>query len=371
MTGSHFFPALAGTAVLMAAFPALSQAQPDPRLDSASADSSDTDFRTGLAGSGLIVEAGTDKTDASIALSWSREDPLEPHEDPAVEPFRTYHWGLKATTPLGDDDESADFITDRGLAGVGSLEFNFSVLTTDRVRNAPTATRIAETVASAAAACVSESGPESVCESGDPDALQFYMSEEQKRALEVDTAHIWTTVLSITGGVGSKSYNFRDPLSLAKDSVDKTPFSFSIQYGGAPQVGSSWTSGWYRGGGIEYSETYEAATAQTLCSPPPPAGPIECFTSPYSAPELERRAVLYGVLRREGLSDRFGLTWGAQLKAAYDFESEVAGLEGTLYMIPGGGALRGGIRFKIQTEDDDPLTDDETSSIGLFVGKPF
>ena len=59
------------------------------------------------------------------------------------------------------------------------------------------------------------------------------------------------------------------------------------------------------------------------------------------------------------------------MRAAHDFESDVSGLEGTLYMIPGGDALRGGIRFKIQTEDDDPLTEDETSSIGLFVGKPF
>lgn len=364
MTRSHLFPALAGTALLLAASPALAQVQPNPRLDSASAESSDTDFRTGFAGSGLIVEAGTDKTDASIALSWSREDPTE-------EAFRTYRWGLKATTPLGDDDESADFITDGGLAGVGSLEFNFSVLTTDRVRHAPTATRIAEIVASAAAECVERRGPAHVCESADSDALQAFMTDEEKRALEADTAGIWTTVLSITGGVGSKTYAFRDPLSLAKDSVDKSPFSFSIQYGGAPQVRSSWTSGWYRGAGFEYSETYEAATAQTLCSPPPPTGPIECFTSPYSAPELERRAVVYGLVRREGLSNLYGLSWGAQLKAAYDFESDVAGLEGTLYMIPGGGDLRGGIRFKIQTEDDDPLTDDETSSIGLFVGKPF
>jgi hypothetical protein len=196
------------------------------------------------------------------------------------------------------------------------------------------------------------------------------MSAEQIRGLEADTAGIWTKVLSITAGLGSKTYKFRDPLSLAKDSVDKTPFSVSIQYGGAPQVGSSWASGWYRGLGFEYSETYEAATARTLCSSPP-TGPIECFTGPYSAPERERRAVAYGLLRREGLSNRLGLSWGAQLKAAYDFESDVAGLEGTLYMIPGGGALRGGIRFKIQTEDDDPLTDDETSSIGLFVGRPF
>ena len=153
--------------------------------------------------------------------------------------------------------------------------------------------------------------------------------------------------------------------------MEETPFSFSIQYGGAPQVGSSWTSGWYRGAGFEYSETYEEATAQTLCSPAPPTGPTECFTSPYSAPEMERRAVLYGLLRREGLSNRLGVSWGAQLRAAHDFESDVSGLEGTLYMIPGGDALRGGIRFKIQTEDDDPLTEDETSSIGLFVGKPF
>jgi len=360
MTGSHFLIVLAGTAVLMAACPTLAQDQP-ARADSASAATSDTDFRTGLAGSGLIVEAGTDKTDASVALSWSREEPT-------AEAFRTYYWGLKASTPLGDDDESADFITDRGLAGVGSLEFNFSVLTTDR---APDPTRVVRALESALAACLSQRGPREVCESGNADRLRAYMTDEQKQAFEVDTTGIWTTVLSITGGLGSKTYEFRDPLSLAKASVDKTPFTVSIQYGGAPQVRSSWTSGWYRGAGFEYSESYEAATAQTLCSPPPPTGPIECFTSPYSAPALERRAVLFGLLRREAFSRRLGLSWGAQLKAGYDFESDVTGLEGTLYMIPGGGDLRGGIRFKIQTEDDDPLTDDETSSIGIFVGKPF
>jgi hypothetical protein len=363
MTRTHLLPVLAG-AVLAAASPALAQEQPGPRLDSASAQTSDADFRTGFAGSGLIVEAGADKTDASIAISWSRESPT-------ADAFRTIQGSIKATTPLGDDETSADFITDRGLAGVGSLEFNFSQLTTDRVRNAPSAARIMQIVASATAECLSQRGPADVCESGDPDALQAYMTAEQKQALEVDVSGIWTRVLSITAGVGSRTYKFRDPLSLAKDSVDETPFSFSVQYGGAPQVGSSWTSGWYRGGGIEYSETYEEATAQTLCSPAPPPGPIECFTSPYSAPELERRAVVYGLLRREGLSNRFGMSWGAQLKAAYDFESEVAGLEGTLYVIPGGDALRGGIRFKIQTEDDNPLTEDETGSIGLFVGKPF
>lgn len=76
------------------------------------------------------------------------------------------------------------------------------------------------------------------------------------------------------------------------------------------------------------------------------------------------------MLRREGLSDVLGLSWGAQSRAAYDFESEVAGLEGPLHVFSGGDALRGGIRIKLQTEDDDPLTDDDTSSIGIFV-KPF
>lgn len=364
MTRSHLLPVLAGTAALIAAFPTLAQDEPDPRVDSASAASSDTDFRTGFAGTGVVVEASTDKTEASIAFVWSADAATD-------DVFRTYQGGLKATTPLGDDEASSDFITDRGLASVGSLEFNFSVLTTDRVHDTPTAFRIAEIVASATAECGRRRGPAEVCESGNPAALTGYMSAGEIQALEVDVADIWTTVLSVTAGVGSKTYKFRDPLSLAKDSVEETPFSFSIQYGGAPQVGTSWSSGWYRGAGFEYSETYEEATAQTLCSPPPPAGPIECFTSPYSTPELERRAVLYGLLRREGLSNRFGLSWGAQLKAAHDFESDVSGLEGTLYMIPGGGALRGGIRFKIQTDDDDPLTEDDNSSIGLFVGKPF
>lgn len=377
MIGLRSIAGMAGFGVLLAlALPNAAVAQ-DPtlpaRVESASAATPSEDLRAGFR-SAIQVAGSTDKTDASLTFSWSDQDDTEATET-TLGSNRTDTWSLVVSTPLGDDEESADFVTDAGLPGVGSVTASFTRLSTTNVPAEMANSReISAIFDRAALRCVSEGKDPEFC--NDPENrrsifMRPYMTEADEGVMFPDLSRVWTTRFSVSGTVGAKTYKFRDALTLAKDSVSETPYSFSVEWGGASQPGAHWWTGWYGGLGYTFSEGYDEADSQTLCAPPPPSGPVECFTGTFSAPTLERKSSVFGVARRHGFNEAFRLPWGAEVKVAYDFEAERAGIEGTLFVIPGDGGLRGGVRFKVQEDDQDPLTEDDRGSIGLFVGSAF
>jgi hypothetical protein len=377
MIGLRSFTGTAACGVLLALMgsnPAAAQdAAPPTRVESASAASPSEDLRRGFR-SAIQVAGSTDKTDASLTFSWSDQDDTEATET-TLGSNRTDTWSLVVSTPLGDDEESADFVTDAGLPGVGSVTASFTRLSTKGVpAERASSTEMHAIFDRAAVECLRVRRDPEFC--NDPEnrrsiIMRPYMTEPDRSIMFPDLSHVWTTRFSLSGTVGAKTYRFRDALTLAKDSVSETPYSFSVEYGGAPQPGAHWWTGWYRGVGYTFSEGYDVADSQTLCAPPPPSGPVECFTGPFSAPALERKSSVFGVARRHGFNEAIDLPWGAEIKIAYDFEAERAGLEGTLFVIPGDGGLRGGVRFKVQEDDQDPLTEDDRGSIGIFVGSAF
>jgi hypothetical protein len=321
--------------------------------------------------SGLFeIEAATNKTDATLGLTYSRER----ENVPPGGLLRLHTISAAFTTPLGDDEESADFITDQGLAGVGSVTLAYSLASTRRIRDEVSPAVFERIIRDARTACLSQGRHDTaICDSLRSDLLASYVtSAEDREALGVIPADHWTTHLRIEATLGAKTYAFRDPTTFAEEEDRREPVDVLAQIGGAYRGTGAWWSGWYRGVGLHYREAYEEASSRTLCPAPPPTGPQECFTGAFAPPELDRTAALFGELRRGGLGELFGFNLSARARAAYDFEDEVWGLEGTLYVLPGGnGRLRGGVRFKLQTEDDDPNTDDDTAGIGIFVGSEF
>jgi hypothetical protein len=295
------------------------------------------DIGTGFAGTGVVVSADTDKSDASITLSRSKDFQSS---DGNRAGFNS--WTIKGSTPLtGKDKTTANFITDEGLPGSYSVELAFTRVTVPYIQ-----------------------GP-------DPDSL----NGKGKIPLPPSTgeAH-WLTALTLSGGIGRKGHDFRDPASptLAKQSVDKTAYHFGGQFGGLYGHAGSPFDGWFIGAGGEYKVDYTDPDSQTLCTPPPATGAQECFTGPFGAPVRKPEATGYLLLRKSTFLSAFDVPVGVQLKPAYDFENKVGGLEATLFFLPSGDAgLQGGVRVKLQTKDNDPKTKDKTATVGLFVGAAF
>ncbi|RZJ46140.1 MAG: hypothetical protein EON87_05805 [Brevundimonas sp.] len=364
---ARFSPAVIAGAALAMASPVCAQANLAGHPVPESTASPDGDLRTGFAQSGVQLEAESGKTDASITFSRT-------HDASSTTHLFLHSWSVKVTAPLGDDETSADFITDSGLSsGATTAAFNWSRFSMRRVNDASYAD-IGRVLAAAKLACTRDpTASQASCETATNESLRPWIPATDLHVVfpEIPADH-WSTLWSATATLGSKEFKFRDPLSLVEDADRQTPFSMSVQFGGAPQGGARWTDGWYRGVGVEYGESYEASKSRTLCNPPPPSGPQECFTGAFGPPELDRDAVIFGLIRRDGLSQSFGVSWGLQFKAAHDFDSEVSGLEGTVFVLPNaGGRLTGGIRFKLQTDDNDDATEDDNATVGIFVGSPF
>jgi hypothetical protein len=328
------------------------------------AEASAGDQGLGFAKTSVVVVSETDNTDASILLSRARD-----FYDGGHVGFT--NWSLKATVPLEDDKKTGLFVTDAGLAHVNALEFSWSWV---RAPSLPDAVNPGQILDRAAEACRKDTkANKEDCESKDSERLRRWMppADEAQMFPLVDKDHR-TTALSLTGGLGAKSYKHRDPVSLTEVTADRTPWSLGVQYGGAGQNSGAWRSGWYVGAGGEYKRTYKAADSRTLCQAPPPTGPQECFTGAYGRPKEQLSKTVFVLARKQNLWDAFDMNWAVQVKPAYDFESEAAGLEVTLYVLADkDDKLRGGLRGKLQGKDKDPLTDDETSTVAIFVGSAF
>lgn len=235
-------------------------------------------------------------------------------------------WTVRLSTPLGDDDRSGDFITDGGLSGSTAVRASYGWLNY-----------------------------------GEPGA---WGGQGQR-------ARVWQ--VAVSGGAGYEALSFRDPLTLAKDSVARTPYAVSLAIGGewpSPSIRFPY----YLGVGVEHTREYEAPDKRTLCAPPPPAGPQECFTASFGAPQAQDTTAVYLLGRMQGEVKLLAhsIPFAVEVQPAYDFETGVREVAATLFLLPdGGGRLRGGLRVRWRSADDDPATDDDLFTAGAFIGVPF
>lgn len=371
---SRFICAQALAALAMAAAPTAAAGQeplsaPETAADLAAADAADaaqsrfasqlpveTALTSGIAGPSVEFRAEGDASEAAIFIGDTRDSGW----------FNA--WSVRFATPIQKGETSGNFITDGGLTGSSSVRVAVSRLS----GNPPFATPLEEqrTLAlQAIEACAREASTSdaSACSDLSFARLRRYLPEHLRSRLadpnfEEATVRLWTVALE----VGHQEITWRDPLSLAEQETQRTPYSLSASLGWSFDRDAVPV---YLGLGFELSREYPGVDDRTLCAPPPAAGPQECFTGRFGAPEHRDSQVAHFVGR---FQRNWPIPFAVELKPAYDLNNDIAELAATLYFVPGAdGGLRGGLRARWRTEDDDPMTEDERFTFGVFVGAPF
>ncbi len=274
---------------------------------------SDSASSVGIAPGSMRVLADTDSS--SVELSFSRVRDL-----PGAS-FGRYSLGLTLTAPINKEDQQGFLITRRGLPGDFNAEFSFSGI-------------VATT-------------------SGSSDDF----SDDQTGFVEIPVI-LW----DLNAAVGVNDFSFRDPLTFAEQEVRRTPYSFSASIG---YLGGSRSP--FIAAGIEHRRSYKAQNQRTLCPPPPPAGVIECTRDEFGPPTRNIDTTAFALVRTLNL---FGLTGGnsavaLEIRAAYDIEDDVFGLEMPIYMVlDDKGRFRAGVRFGWDT-------DERRLAVGVFIGAAF
>ena len=331
--------------------------------------SPDQDLRTGYALTGIVLTSDLGKTDASLALSrgTSRLDAAGRHLI-----FTTLT--AKATAPIDKDSGEASFLTDAGLPGAASLELGFSLTRTPYVTLAVTPDDVIEVLDRAVARCKAvnkAAGSNEDC-TENSHALEKWLSPDERSRLAAPIADHWTTTLALAGGIGRASYDWRDALTLTPTSGRHIVYHVTGELGGTWVSKNRFAGGWHLGIGGEYRHDYSEAKKRILCSPPPAAGPQECFQSPFAAPGHDDKAMAFGIARRRFYVANLDLPFGLQVKGMHDFRHDQWGAEIALFgFADKDGKLQGGIKAKFQTHDNDPATKEKRAAVAIFVGTSF
>ena len=355
---------VAALAALTLAAPATAQElsrQQSLSVDRATAP--DADPRGGFAGSGYVLSASSDSSSVAISLGRSWESGG----------FGVNNLSLKFSAPLDKSTGEGDFFAPGGLSKSTAVEIGYTrVVAPSAPLPGDSRARIA-VIQDARAKCKAAlaADRQAACEAMTYSALEEagYVPADVRK-LYADEAflngRVWT--FGFTASVGHDEFDYRDPADFTSSSVQRTPYAASASFGLLPKRAFH-----YLGAGLEFKQEYAAAKARTLCQAPPATGPQECVTASFARPERERTFDAFAVSRwRAELPVAGGLPLGIELKGAYDFEKEVFGLGGSIYLVGDDkGALRGGLRAGWQSDDDDPDTQDDNFTIGVFVGAPF
>lgn len=322
---------------------------------------------TGFAGSGVNLIADGDAKTVSLAASrvWQGCRPNR---------LSTNAFSAKLSTDVSNkDDSSGSFVTDLGLAAGTSLEFTFSrfwgsnppIRTRGPDRDALKATLLTRCLRKAVTKVEKDFCNSPTTTIGD---LESHMTQAERRLMADPWTSATSHLLAVTVGVSHKKFEFRNPMTLAKDDEKHEGWSAAVQYGQSRLLGALGRT--YVGAGASYKSEYKLPDARILCALPPAAAPQGCFEAAFAPPNRKERIALFGVGRSQDFK-LLGVPAALQIKPAYEFNTHVWGIEGSLYFVPAKVGLRGGIRLKVQTDDNDPNTDDDNRQLGFFVGSSF
>lgn len=322
------------------------------------------DAQAGFAGSGYALTADSDASTASIAFArhWDGADGID---------YSTT--SIRLSAPLNKDTRTASFVTDDGFIGATSIQVSVSTVWGDAFALPATWSERQAAIHRVRGACLARALTDDEtkkCREASWETLPSLLSAADRTAFRDDfarlqdagfaTSPIWTS--GFTASVGHNEFKFRDPLSFVESGTNRTPYAVSAYVGFSPD-----SRPLYVAGGLEYKVDYKAATSRTLCPPVPIGSVAECFTGAFAAPVEDVNATVFVVSRSQFSigGGRFSVPGGLEVKAAYDFEDEVAGLSSALYVVPdAAGALRGGVKLSWSDEDDEVR-------IGVFVASAF
>lgn len=319
--------------------------------------SSDGDLRIGHAAPGFLLSADGDGEQVSIIAtrSWQRGLPAN-------------SLSFKISAPFDKDRGEGNFLTDGGSLNAGTtLGLAFTQIAPIAGPIPGNAAYRTEVLELARRACA-QSAPETDrarCATLTYSEAEPYVPAEAARILADEAflnAPVW--MWGFSAAVGEKQFSYRDPVTFAGSSRDRTPYSLSLTGGVRLKRDRV-----YVGGALEHKEEFAAASSRTLCRALSTPGLQECVSGPFAGPRRQTTSDAFGVVRWRG-GER--APYAVELKAGYDFEQEVFAMTTSLYMVfDSHKDLRGGVRLGWRSDDDDPTTHDQNFTIGAFVGVPF
>lgn len=168
-----------------------------------------------------------------------------------------------------------------------------------------------------------------------------------------------------SGSVGFNNFDFVDPTTFAERESDKTDYALSAFFGVRPNAKSE-----FYAAGLQYKVEHKDAKETVACSDLTNV-PASCQRAEFSGPVKNKDASIFGLVRKNFGTEFFGLPLAAELKLAYDFEDDAAGVSIPIYYVPElkngdlTGGLNGGVRVSWQDDEDDDIT------VGLFFSTAF
>lgn len=277
-------------------------------------------------------------------------------------------WTVRVSTPLQTGASSGDFITDGGLRGSTAVRASYNwILHGEPFPYSERRRLVNQAIEACQAERMNDDGSTPCSDRAYSELAQYLTPSEEER---LRPRKVNVVLVGLSAGAGHQSLDFRDSATLAERSVTETPYALSGSVGG--EFGAV-PFDHYLGFGVEHTREYRGSDERTLCAPMPTTGPQECFTASYGEPRAQDTTAAYFIGRVQG-EDFFGLglPYAVEVQPAYDFESDVSEVATTLFLLPDGdGRLRGGLRFRWRSADDDPTTDDDHFTVGAFVGVPF
>lgn len=297
--------------------------------------------RSVSAASGAELTAGSDADNVKLKLSFGE-------------------FSLTASAPASDDGSDTELATLDGFADAVWLEAKFTHLYAPGLRD------IRSGAADAICAELREV-PGHEMDGCGVDSIRAVLGPAKADAYARAT-HIRTFFWGGSARVGYDQFEYFDPITLAKEEDERTPWGVSAFFAFTPLNDPLLVT--FTGA---YQEAWKDADTQVLC--PGGVPPVVCVNGPIGGPVDDHRSLASIEVRRgfrvDGVPgfDR----WAISAQVTYDFNSDVTGVDVPVYLFqappsdddngrrPG---LTGGLRVGWRDDTDD-------ISLGLFIGAAF
>jgi len=325
------------------------------------------------------LSASADKTEASISASHSWEDNRNGDTQGKLS-FNSL--SLRLSVPIDEDSGEGVFHTDKHPGNGSAAELTYVRHWLPGTYAPPNPDVQRQMLDLARARCrgkLDASLHEKACNKAYFSEVEKYLTRQDLEGWKDDP--FLTQILWNLGGsakLAYKSYDYRDLETLKEASSERTPYSLSAfleLIGPAKSFGVGAVDAVVSlKGGVEYGQDYKKSKTQTLCLPAPASGPIECFSGPFDRPKREKGGKVFGVARWSPAPNAEQLIgWkGLELAPTYDLEEDRFSVDASIYLVADSeGRARGGLRLSWTEDDDDPATDDDNFTAGIFVGVPF
>ena len=289
-------------------------------------------------------------------------------------------FALTLSAPLSKKSKRADFLTQDGLPSQFSAGITFSHSLVNLKGIQPNDERIAELAQEALGVCLNgtknaELAPaarQTKCSSLTTRQLGLdYLDDEKKlklggllRASTDQVAHRTYSIVSVSGNIGTQTFDYFDPSTLASASQRKTALSAGIWLGVLPHLDSHV----FLIGGFEAKRDYNEADETTYCPTATSTVPVKCTTGAFAPPTEEIDYKLSGKVRYTGqIGPKGGETtpFGVEISASYDIHDSTWGVSIPVYIfIDKDNGLTGGLRGSYDSKKD-------KFEFGIFIGKTF